>query len=83
MRASALKPEGVQELARLMARTPARHRYLLVQRASGELVFVQEEIDAMVEQAIAAAFGEPKPKRRVIKLHPPRHKGTPDLLNRS
>jgi len=81
MSASVLKPEEVQELVRLMAKTPARHWYVLVQRASGEPVFVQEEIDAMVEQAIAAAFGEPKPRRRVIKLDPPRQKGTPDLLN--
>jgi len=56
MSASVLKPEEVQELVRLMAKTPARHRYVLVQRASGELVFVQEEIDAMIEQAIAAPF---------------------------
>jgi hypothetical protein len=39
-----------------------------VQRASGELAFVQHELDAMFEQAIAAAFGEPKPRRRVIKI---------------
>jgi hypothetical protein len=76
MSASVLKPEEVQELDCLMTKTPARHRYVLVQRASGELVFVQEEIDAMVERAIAAAFGEPKPRRPVIKLDPPRHKGT-------
>jgi hypothetical protein len=83
MSASVLKPEEVQQLVRLMAKPPGRHRYVLVQRAFGELVYVQEEIDAMVEQAIAAAFGKPKPRRRVIKLDPPRHKGTPDLLNRS
>jgi hypothetical protein len=46
-------------------------RYVLVQLASGELAFVQDELDAMFEQAIAAAFGEPKPRRRVIKIDPP------------
>ena len=30
------------------------HRYVLVQRASGELVFEQEEFDFYLEQAIAA-----------------------------
>ena len=32
--------------------------------------FVQDELDAMFEQAIAAVFGEPKPRRRVIKIDP-------------
>jgi hypothetical protein len=41
-----------------------------VQRASGELAFVQDELDAMFEQAIAAVFGEPKPRRHVIKIDP-------------
>jgi hypothetical protein len=71
MSASVLKSEEMQELVRLMAQTPARRRYVLVQRASGELVFVQDEIEIMVERAIAAAFGEPKPRRRVIKIDKP------------
>jgi hypothetical protein len=66
-------PEELEELVRLIAKTPPRHRYVLVQRASGELAFVQDELDAMLEQAIAAAFGKPRPKRRVIKI---------DLLSR-
>jgi hypothetical protein len=33
------------------------HRYILVRRASGELVFEQEPFDFHVEQAIAKAFG--------------------------
>ena len=32
------------------------HRYILVRRASGELVFEQEPFDFYVEQAIAKAF---------------------------
>ena len=48
MRASVLKPEAVKELAELVAKTPARRRYVLVQRSSGELVFVQDEIEIMV-----------------------------------
>jgi hypothetical protein len=47
---------------------------VLVQRASGELAFVQDKLDAVFEQAIAAAFGEPKPRRRVIKIDPPSRK---------
>lgn len=46
------------------------HRYVLVQRASGELVFEQEAIDFQFEQAIAKAFGEPKPSRRRIRMPP-------------
>jgi hypothetical protein len=44
------------------------HRYLLVQRASGELVFEQEPFDFLFEQAISKAFGRPKPKRREIRI---------------
>jgi hypothetical protein len=36
------------------------HRYILVRRASGELVFEQESFDFYVEQAIAKAFGRRK-----------------------
>ena len=71
MSTSKLKPEELEELVRLIAKTPPRRRYVLVQRASGELAFVQDELDAMLEQAIAAAFGEPKPRRRVIKIDLP------------
>jgi hypothetical protein len=63
--------EQLEELARLIAKTPRRRRYVLVQLASGELAFVQDELDVMFEQAIAAAFGEPKPRRRVTKIDPP------------
>jgi hypothetical protein len=44
------------------------HRYILVQRASGELVFEQEAFDSCVEQAVAEAFGQRKPRRRMIKV---------------
>ena len=43
------------------------HRYILVRRASGELVFEQEPFDFYVEQAIAKTFGRPRPKRRMIR----------------
>jgi hypothetical protein len=49
-------PEELEELVRLIAKTPPRRRYVLVRRASGELAFVQDELDSMLEQAIAAAF---------------------------
>jgi hypothetical protein len=71
MSTSKSTPEELEELVRLIAKPPPRRRYVLVQRASGELVFVQDELDAMLEQAIAAAFGEPKPRRRVIKIDLP------------
>lgn len=74
MSTSKSTPEQLEELVRLIAKTPARRRYVLLRRASGELAFVQEELDAMLEQAIAAAFGEPKPRRRVIKIDPPSRK---------
>jgi hypothetical protein len=44
------------------------HRYILVRRASGELVFEQEPVDFYVEQAVAKAFGRRKPRRRMIKI---------------
>jgi hypothetical protein len=73
MRASVLKPEAVKELAELAAKTPARRKYVLVQLASGELAFVQDEIEIMFRRAIAEAFGERPPRRRVIKIgSPPR-----------
>jgi hypothetical protein len=46
------------------------HRYILVQRASGELVFEQEAFDFYLEQAIAKAFGQRKPRRRTIRIAP-------------
>jgi hypothetical protein len=51
-------------------RTHIYHRYILVQRPSGELVFEQEEFDFYVEQAIAKAFGRWKPRRRIIRIAP-------------
>jgi hypothetical protein len=44
------------------------HRYVLVRRASGELVFEQAPFDFCVEQAIAKAFGRRKLRRRVIRI---------------
>ena len=41
------------------------HRYVLVQRASGELVFEQEEFDFYLEQAIAEAFGQRTPRKPI------------------
>jgi hypothetical protein len=67
-------PEELEELVRLIAKTPARRRYVLLRRASGELAFVQDELDAIFEQEIAAAFGKPKPRRRVIKVDSPSRK---------
>ena len=43
------------------------HRYVLVERA-GELVFEQEAFDFCFEQAVAKAFGRPKPRRRMIRF---------------
>lgn len=71
MSTSKSTPEELEELVRLIAKSPLRRRYVLAQRASGELAFVQDELDAMLEQAIAVAFGEPKPRRRVIKIDLP------------
>jgi len=44
------------------------NRYVLVQQASGELVFEQDAFDFHVEQAIAKAFGQPKSRRRMIRI---------------
>jgi hypothetical protein len=44
------------------------HRYVLVRQESGELVFKQDALDLAVQQAIARAFGEPKPRRRSRKI---------------
>ncbi len=49
-------------------RAHACRRYILIQRASGELVFQQEAFDSWVEQAMAEAFRERKPRRRMIKV---------------
>jgi hypothetical protein len=51
-------------------RTHVYHRYILVRRASGELIFEQEPFDFYVEQAIAKAFRRPKPRRRMIRIVP-------------
>jgi hypothetical protein len=40
MSTSKSTPEQLQELVRLVAKTPARRRYVLLRRASGELAFV-------------------------------------------
>jgi hypothetical protein len=49
-------------------RTHIYHRYILVQRPSGELVFEQEEFDFHYEQAVAKAFGQRKRRRRIIRI---------------
>ena len=46
------------------------HRYILVRRASGELIFEQEPFDFYVEQTIAKAFGHRRPRRRMIRIVP-------------
>jgi hypothetical protein len=51
-------------------RAPVYHRYVLVQQSSGELVFEQEASDFYLEQAIAKAFGQRKPRRRMIRIAP-------------
>ena len=63
-----MTPEEIQALVRLTAKTPARRRYVLVRRKSGELVFEQDATDVAIDEAIAAAFGEPKPRRRVLRI---------------
>jgi hypothetical protein len=69
MRASVLSAEAVKELADLAAKAPPpRYKYVLTRLASGELAFVQDEIEILLRRAIAEAFGEPKPRRRVIKI---------------
>jgi hypothetical protein len=47
---------------------------VLKQLASGELAFVQDEIEIMLRRAIAAAFREPMPRGRVIRLDRPHRK---------
>jgi len=49
------------------SRAQVYHRYLLVERSSGQLVFEQEDFDFVFEQAVAKAFGRPKPRRRMIR----------------
>src|SRR5262249_29778959 len=50
------------------SRAQVYHRYLLVERSSGQLVFEQEDFDFVFEQAVAKAFGRPKPRRRMIRI---------------
>jgi hypothetical protein len=57
--------------------TSARYATLVTDGAPGNLGDSHQalsDLDAMFEQAIAAAFGEPKPRRRVIKIDPPSYK---------
>ena len=51
-------------------RTHVYHRYILVRRASGELIFEQAPVDFQVEQALAKAFGRRRPRRRIIRIAP-------------
>jgi hypothetical protein len=77
MRASVLSPEAVKELAELAVKAPPpRYKYVLTRLASGELAFVQDEVEIMLRRAIAEAFGKPRPRRRVIKIGLPRGKRT-------
>jgi hypothetical protein len=63
---------AMRALAELFSRTngPRYRRYVLVQRESGELVFEQEAINAMLDGVLAELFGRPKPKPRVIRIDP-------------
>jgi hypothetical protein len=49
---------------------PRYRRYVLVQRDSGELLFEQEAINAILDGVLAEVFGRRKPKPRVIKIGP-------------
>jgi hypothetical protein len=66
------REDAIRALGELFSNPKVRahvyHRYILVQRASGELVFEQEAFDSCVEQAISEAFGQRKPRRRMIKV---------------
>lgn len=71
----ARKSEGaIRALGELFSNRKVRahvyHRYILVRRASGELVFEQAPLDFSVEQAIAKMFGRRKSRRRIIRLAP-------------
>jgi hypothetical protein len=63
---------AIQALGELFSNPKLRahvyHRYILVRRGSGELVFEQEAFDFRVEQAIAKAFGRRRLRRRVIRI---------------
>jgi hypothetical protein len=60
--------DAIRALAELFSNSKMRsnvyHRYVLVRRTPVELVFEQEEFDFYVDQAIAEAFGQRKPRRR-------------------
>jgi hypothetical protein len=72
---NAERDDAIQALGELFSKPTGKgssyHRYVLVQLASGELVFEQEEFDFYFEQAIANAFGQPKPRRRIIATNLP------------
>ncbi len=48
------------------------HRYILVRQPSGQLAFEQEEFDFCFEQAVAKAFGQRKPSKRMIRIALPK-----------
>ena len=50
------------------------HRYVLVQRETGELVLEHDPACLIVDKAIADACGLPKGRPRVIRLDRPRRK---------
>jgi hypothetical protein len=68
------REDAIRALGELFSSPEVRahvyHRYILVRRASGELVFEQEPFDFYVEQAIAKAFGRRKPRRWMIRIAP-------------
>ena len=65
---------AIRSLAELFSNPKMRahvyHRYILVRRTSGELIFEQEPLDFYVEQAIAKAFGHRKRRKRMIRIVP-------------
>jgi hypothetical protein len=66
------REEAIRALGELFSNPKVRahvyHRYILVRRTSGELVFEQEPFDFDVESAIAKAFGRRRPRRRMIRI---------------
>jgi hypothetical protein len=62
-------------------RSPRYHRYVLVEREAGELVFEHDPTCALVDEAIADACGLPKVRPRVIRLAPqPAARAKPRML---
>jgi hypothetical protein len=64
--------DSLADLFVLMSETPANppasRRYQLVRTDSGGLEFVEDSFDVWFAEAIAEAFGDQPPRRRVIRL---------------